>query len=291
VNTLPDTWSVSIAAQAAWLGLAYEVLQESLLLPLYYIFGQVINKHNHLKERIGLAFLVAFSAYAILTLLVVIGTDWLTQAMAQQPELQVMTAEYLRLEAIGNLIGVLNDICIVVVIALYWYRLLLALVILRASLTVAFDSLFLGQFSFSLDLGVIGVGWTNIAVGACLLLPSFMILWRAGLIGLPSKSALRDDWARDWLRVASRSGLESAVRNLAFALMILRMMNEIDEAGLFWVTNGFVWGWLLLPVLTLGTLYPRALTLTQFRDSQAVANQNPWSAHGGRCHGCCDQIA
>jgi hypothetical protein len=36
--------------------------------------------------------------------------------------------------------------------------------------------------------------------------------------------------------------------------MILKLMNEVDEAGLFWVTNSFIWGWLLLPVLSLGTL-------------------------------------
>ena len=36
--------------------------------------------------------------------------------------------------------------------------------------------------------------------------------------------------------------------------MILRLMNEVNEAGLFWVANSFIWGWLLLPVLSLGTL-------------------------------------
>ncbi|SOC17155.1 MATE family Na+-driven efflux transporter [Rhodobacter maris] len=253
LNSLPDTWSLSIAAQSSWLGLAYEVVQEALLLPLYYLFGQAISRPSALRDRVTTALLVTLFAYATLTIGIWLGADALTRAMAQQPDLQAMTARYIRLEAIGSLIGALNDVCIVVVVALSWQRLLIGLVLLRAVLTLGFDSLFVGQFEHSLGLGVLGVGWTNIAVGACLLFPSVAILGFNRLLTLPRRQAL-DGWIRDWLRVAAKSGLESAARNLAFSLMILRMMNQIDEAGLFWVANSFIWGWLLLPVLTLGTL-------------------------------------
>lgn len=40
----------SIAAQSAWLHLSYEVLQEALLLPLYYVFGQVIRDLPALRD-------------------------------------------------------------------------------------------------------------------------------------------------------------------------------------------------------------------------------------------------
>ncbi|OOY26524.1 hypothetical protein BMI90_17605 [Thioclava sp. L04-15] len=253
LNSLPDTSNVTIAAQSAWLNLAYEVLQEALLLPLYYIFGRAIQDRAALRERVGDAFLVTLIAYGILTFGVLLGADWLTRAMAQQPELQARTSAYLRLEAFGLLIGTLNDISVIVVVALSWRRVLVALVVLRAILTVLFDSTFVGQFSFSLDLGVQGVALTNIAVGTLLLIPSLAILSRAGALGMPRLGRL-EGWKKDWLRVALRSGLESGVRNLAFALMILRLMNEVNEAGLFWMTNSFIWGWLLLPVLSLGTL-------------------------------------
>jgi len=104
-----------------------------------------------------------------------------------------------------------------------------------------------------LNLEVTGVALTNIVVGVILLIPSALILHRLGLVGRSAHAPSRD-WIGNWFCVAIRSGLESGVRNLAFSLMILRLMNEVQEAGLFWVTNGFIWGWLLLPVLTLGTL-------------------------------------
>ena len=253
LNSLPDTWSLSIAAQAAWLGLTYEVVQEALLLPLYYLFGQAIGSRVELRDRVSTSLLVTLAAYAVLTLGILFSADWLTKAMAQQVDLQVTTSHYISLEAIGYMVGALNDICIIVVVALSRQRLLIGLVFLRAIFTVGFDSYFVGQFEYSLDLGVIGVAWTNIAVGGVLLLPSVAILFAAGVLGMPRWHSIAG-WGRDWLRVSAKSGLESAVRNLAFSLMILRLMNEVDEAGVFWVANSFIWGWLLLPVLTLGIL-------------------------------------
>lgn len=253
LNSIPDTWNVSIAAQSAWLHLSYEVLQEALLLPLYYVFGQVIRDLPALRDRITRAFVVTMAAYAVLTLIILMGADWVTAVMAQQVELQALTARFIRLESIAIMIGTLNDICIVVIVALGLYRLVLLLVVVRAISTIVLDAFFVGQFQWSLNLEVTGVALTNIAVGIILLIPSALILHRLGLVGRSAHAPSRD-WIGNWFRVAFRSGLESAVRNLAFSLMILRLMNEVQEAGLFWVTNGFIWGWLLLPVLTLGTL-------------------------------------
>jgi Na+-driven multidrug efflux pump len=151
------------------------------------------------------------------------------------------------------MVGVLNDVCIVSFVALGLHRLVLFLVAIRAFTTIALDAFFVGQLSWSLDLGVTGVALTNIGVGALMFLPSAIILQRLGLLG-KIKERSPKGWIRNWFRVAFRSGLEAGVRNLAFSLMILRLMNEVKEAGLFWVTNGFIWGWLLLPILTLGTL-------------------------------------
>lgn len=255
LNSLPDTGSLNIAAQSAWLHLAYEVLQEALLLPLYFVFGQVLGDLPALRRRVTTAFAVSFAAYAALTLLVLLGAGRLVSAMAQQPELREATVRYLRLESLAIALNTLNEICVIVVIVCAWGRLLLALLALRCILMILFDSLFVGQF-FSLDLGVVGVAWTNIAVGLLMLCPSLWILARRRLLGGSSAEG-GEPWARRWLGAAWRSGLKSAIRNLAFSLMILRLMNEIQESGLFWVANGFIWGWLLLPILTLGALMRR----------------------------------
>lgn len=64
--------------------------------------------------------------------------------------------------------------------------------------------------------------------------------------------------------------MESFVRNIAYMLMIVRMVNMVGEQGTYWVANNFIWGWLLLPVLQLGELIKRE-TAT---DENAVKNNS-----------------
>ena len=54
--------------------------------------------------------------------------------------------------------------------------------------------------------------------------------------------------------VGGISGIESLVRNVAYMVMIARMVNVVGEQGTYWVANNFIWGWLLLPVIQLGEL-------------------------------------
>lgn len=62
---------------------------------------------------------------------------------------------------------------------------------------------------------------------------------------------------KEFLKVGGISGLESFVRNIAYMLMISRMVNMVGGQGTYWVANNFIWGWLLLPVLQLGELIKR----------------------------------
>ena len=57
-----------------------------------------------------------------------------------------------------------------------------------------------------------------------------------------------------FFKVGGISGIESLVRNIAYMLMITRMVNVVGEQGTYWVANNFIWGWLLLPVIQLGEL-------------------------------------
>lgn len=253
LSSLPETWSLSIAAQSTWLHLIYEVLQEALILPLYFIIGEVFKDQKSTQDRVSGSFLIVILAYGLLTTAVVFGGDALVSGMAQYESLRDQTVTYIRFEAIAIMVNVLNDLCTIILVMFSLKRLIFILLFLKTILTVFFDSLFLGSFHYSLGFGVVGVAWANIAVGVLMLIPSVMIFSSLNLITKPSL-AMDLRWLRTWWRVGSKSGLESFVRNLAFALLILRMMNELNQAALFWVATSFIWTWLLLPVLALGTL-------------------------------------
>jgi hypothetical protein len=80
---------------------------------------------------------------------------------------------------------------------------------------------------------------------------------REGVGLFPKGFTLDFRWLGEWFRIGGLSGLESFVRNAAFILMVIRLINVVQEQGTFWVTNNFIWGWLLLPVLALGELIRR----------------------------------
>lgn len=70
LNTAPDTSSVSIASQSVWLGLVYEVLSEALLMPLYFIFGQVVQQRMVLQQRVSVAVVASLLLYGVTTLVI-----------------------------------------------------------------------------------------------------------------------------------------------------------------------------------------------------------------------------
>jgi Na+-driven multidrug efflux pump len=80
---------------------------------------------------------------------------------------------------------------------------------------------------------------------------------KTNLICLKNRTLLDFKWLEEWFKIGSFSGLESFVRNLFFMIMIVRMTNIVGEQGTFWVTNNFVWSWLLLPILQFGELIKR----------------------------------
>ena len=69
-----------------------------------------------------------------------------------------------------------------------------------------------------------------------------------------NKMKLDFDWTKEFVKIGGISGVESLVRNVAYMVIIARMVNVVGEQGTYWVANNFIWGWLLLPVLQLGEL-------------------------------------
>ena len=56
---------------------------------------------------------------------------------------------------------------------------------------------------------------------------------------------------KDWGRVGLFAGGQQFLDNIIYALMICRMVNAVAESGNYWVSNNFIWGWLLIPVTCL----------------------------------------
>lgn len=253
LGSIPEPWTFSIAAQVAWLNIAYEVISEGLLLPLAFILGQVINDKKQFSQRMSVSLIIFVIVYALMTITVLLFAPGLLKAMQHSNELINQTSSYIQLESIAIFISSVFTFCSLVFVLNNNQKALYRLLIIKTLLTIFFDSLFVSQLPFSLQLGINGVAYTNIMVNGILFIIALRWLINEGLT-FKNLKIVRLDWLKVWLNIGMKSGLESFVRNAAFVIMILKLVNEVQQAGVFWVTNQFIWGWLLLPVMALGQL-------------------------------------
>jgi Na+-driven multidrug efflux pump len=126
----------------------------------------------------------------------------------------------------------------------------------QMGLSIILDTFLVSNLFFSLKVGVNGIAITNIIVNFMMVVISILLLKREG-IRIFSRAKLSFDWLREWFKVGGYSGLDSFVRNFAYMMMIIRMVNKVQQQGNYWVANSFIWNWLLLPCLALGDLIKR----------------------------------
>lgn len=253
IGQIDDASAFNIAAQAAWMSLLYEVLNEALLLPLAFILGQVIQDKAAWRQRIAATLSLFAAACLGATLLFLICAPEAVRLMQQSPQLHLQTVQYIRLEALAVLFSSLFSYCKLILVLQNQQKLLYLLLILHSGLILILDSVLVSSLSFSLQLGLTGIAFCNIAVNLILAGISCAVIYAQGVRFAQLKFS-NSGWIRDYCRKAAISGIESLIRNAVFALIILKMLNMAERSGDFWLMNQFIWGWLLLPVLAVAQL-------------------------------------
>ena len=253
LGQLPGEWSFSIAGQLSWVNLLYEILNEAIILPLFYFVGKVKDDREEFSNRVRTGMLISLGVYAVLSAIVFIFAEPLLNLMATDASIIEASVSYIRIESIANVFSVLTQFALVALVAVNKSKYLYALTGARLVLCLVFDTFLVSTLPVSLNLGVNGIGYSNIIVNILLLAVSILLLTVEG-IKVFSKTKLNFSWAKEFAKIGGVSGVESFVRNVAYMLMIARMVNVVGEQGTYWVANNFIWGWLLLPVIQLGEL-------------------------------------
>ena len=256
IGQLPGEWSYSIAGQLSWVNLLYEVLSEAIILPLYFFIGQVLTDKKEFTNRVKSGLLVSFSLYAVLSVLIMIFAKGLLRFMAADPSIIEASARYIRIESVGNVCGLLFSFMLVALITLGKDKYVYILTGAKLVLCVLLDTFLTSTLPFSLNLGVNGIAYTNVIVNLLLFAVTVALLAKEG-VKVFSKDPISFAWMKDFMKIGGISGAESLVRNVAYMLMVSRMVNIVGEQGTYWVANNFIWGWLLLPILQLAELIKR----------------------------------
>lgn len=253
IGQLPNAWSFSIAGQLSWVNLFYEVLNEAIILPLFYFIAKVKDDIKKYTNRLQTGMLLSGLIYIIFSSFIFLFDRPMVLGMAIDLNIIEETVQYIRIESIANIFILLTQFTLVALISINKAKYLYIITFARFFLCVSLDLLLVSTLPFSFNLGVNGVGYSNIIVNLILFVVSVYLLAREEVFVF-KKAKLDFSWIKDYLKIGGVSGIESLVRNVAYILMISRMVNVVGEQGTYWVANNFIWGWLLLPVLQLGEL-------------------------------------
>ena len=260
IGQLPNEWSFSIAGQLSWVNLFYEILNEAIILPLFYFIAKVKDDVKTYTNRLQTGLLLSGLVYIIFSLVIFVFSKPMVLGMATDLNIVEETVQYIRIESIANIFILLTQFTLVALVSVNKVKYLYILTFARLLLCISLDTLLVSTLTFSLDLGVNGIGYSNIIVNLILFIVSIYLLSEENVF-IFRKRKLDFSWMKDFFKIGGISGLESLVRNLAYLIMISRMVNVVGEQGTYWVANNFIWGWLLLPVLQLGELIKQEIAI------------------------------
>lgn len=270
LGQLPGDGAYSIAGQLGWVNLLYEILSEAVILPLFYFVGKKINERDELTNRVKTGLLVTFCVFGMLSLIVSVFTYPMLKLMAADESIIAQSATYIRIESVANIISMLSNFGLVVLITLNKEKYLYALTAGKVIMCLISDTFLVSALPVSANMGVNGIGVSNILVNTILFFITVAILHKEN-VKVFSAGKLSFGWLKEFGTVGGISGLESLIRNLAYMLMIVRMVNVVNEQGTYWVANNFIWGWLLLPVTQLAELIKSDMST----DKNAIYQKSP----------------
>ncbi|MBR4395661.1 MAG: multidrug transporter [Eubacteriaceae bacterium] len=253
LGQMPGDWSFSIAGQLSWVNLLYEVIREAIILPLFFFVGKVKEDKKAFSNHMRTGMLMTFGVFTVVSAIVFIFAKQLLSLMAADETILAASATYIRIESVANVFSILAELALVALVSVDRSRYIYILTGTRLILSLVFDTFLISTLPVSLNLGVNGIGYSNIIVNILVLFISLLLLRNEG-VKVFTKEPLDFGWMKDLLKIGGISGLESFVRNVAYMLMVARMVNVVGEQGTYWVANSFIWGWLLLPILQLGEL-------------------------------------
>ncbi len=253
-NTIPDINALATVAQWQFIELLLEVLQETFVLAIFFFVGKGIQSKEGpgypIRTSITTILLFSCGFAAILF----IFSDNFVSVIGTPEAIRETTSAFLKIKTAGVPIFLLSMALVIIVETINRKRMLLTLAVLQVIYRFIFDSLFYGGYSFSLNLGVLGVAWSDLIAGFALLITALFMIRSIAFEKV--RNFISFFTLKDWkvyLRVGGWSGLDSLVRNFAYFFMIVRLLNLIgsNTIGGYYLTMHILWSFLLVPILAL----------------------------------------
>lgn len=231
--------SLNVLAQIEWFDLIDEILITFLTIPLYAVLGKYKKNQEEFKTKIFQSFIICISIYFIFSIIIYLNALHLVSYMNASDVSQ--TVQYLRLETIAFMIGIIYTFFSVVFIiigkAKYIYL----------SLIVKMFGLIISDFILIQKFGTFGVAYANILVNSLLAICSICLILKENFMKITFKNFIDISFLKEWLRIGIFVGIQIFLDNWIYAIMVCKMVNAVSKQADYWIANTFIWSWLLVP--------------------------------------------
>lgn len=226
---------INILGQMEWFDLIDEVITTMLIVPLYSLLSKEKSKYKN-----GTAFLTSLLIYLMFAIMTVYHITGIASFMNAE-----YAKGYLSLQTI-SLIFSFSLTFVVLILTIYSeHKLVWILIITKVVMLSVCDYVLISKFKD------IGAAYSEIFVNILLSIFSIGLIIKKDYIGL-KKTKL--SFFNEWFQIGKFAAIQIFLDNFIYALMIVKMVNAVNEAGNYWVANNFIWGWLLVPVICFSEL-------------------------------------
>ena len=118
LGQMPDEWAYSIAGQLSWISLLYEIIDEAIILPLFFFMGEAYKNKSEFSNRIKTGILISLGVYTVCSVLLLVFLKPLLTLMATDSNIVDASASYIRIEAVANIFGILYNFISVALITI-----------------------------------------------------------------------------------------------------------------------------------------------------------------------------
>lgn len=243
-NNQPEVFDV--IGQMEWFDLINETIQAFLVIPLYSILNKILNKDKeNFSKWVFKTGVITLVLYSVFSVVVLVYGEVLIKAMNNTDINLSVVSSYLKLETLAFMIGIVVSFINVVFVVVGSSKNVYIFLCVNIVLSLITDLFMIPNF------GVYGIALSNICVNLILSVVSVILLHKQKNIQL-SKFTKNDIIViKSWAKVGVFSGCQQLIDNLIYAVMICKMVNLVSEQGNYWLSNNFIWGWLLIPVSAL----------------------------------------
>ena len=147
----------------------------SILLPLYFCFGDSILDTFVTKNKVKTGFIVASVVYSLFSAITSASAWPLIQVMGQNETLYAETVVYIRVELIGVVFGSLSKFLLLVIVMHKWNAMLYLSLFAQMLSSAGFDyGLASGR---GMNLGAHGIAYSSVISKTAVFLLNFIVVW------------------------------------------------------------------------------------------------------------------